>query len=210
MTNADSAGMTPVERARERLVLPFDRGSFARDAVDSTVAYVGVEHAPPGASRTRRAADGTLTLETRLVGRVGDVGPQGFVVEHAGFPARVRHLLPAALELRALGGHDVSLDLEERLHAGRCTVDARVRDRDDGALVLWTHDGELPEDRVAHGLALRMRMGDEARGLVIAHRGGLVIVRAPSVVAVDTEVGPMLFVVLRLGDEDVAFVALAS
>lgn len=200
--------MAPLERPRERIVLPFDRGCFARDALESTVAYLGVEHAPPGASRTRRGDDGSIALETVVAGRVCEVARSGFALERGGLRARVRHLLPEALALGALAGSDVSLDHTERLHGGRCTLDSRLRDAT-GRLVLWTHDGDLPEDRASHGLALRMRMADAGRGLAIAHRDGLSIVRGPGVATVASDEGLLTFVVLRTGDDDVAFAAFA-
>src|SRR5690606_13388042 len=137
------------------------------------------------------------------------VGPTGFVVERAGLRARVRHLLPSALDLRALEGAEVSLDISERLHAGRCAIDARLRDAS-CQLLLWAHDGDLPGHRGAHGLALRMRMVAGGRELAIAHRGGLAIVRGPGLAAVESESGPLTLAVLRTGDDDVALAAFAS
>lgn len=200
--------MTPLERPRERSVLPFDRARFLRDALDATVAYMGVSHAPPEATRTRRDADGSLVLSTSLAGHVVSVGPENLVVEHGGFLAKVRHLLPESIDLGALLGCLVSIQLEERLHGSRCTVDARIHDRH-GELVLWARDGQLPEDRSAHGLALRMRMAEDGRGLVIAHQSGLAMVRGPGLALVDADAGPLLALVLRTGDGDAAFVALA-
>lgn len=192
----------------ERVVLPFDRATFARDSLDATVAYVGVSQAPPEASRTRRNEDGSIVLHTRLSGRVVEVGPEGLVVEHSGFLARVRHLLPAAIDLAALLGRVVSLELSERLYGGRCTAEARIH-AEDGALLLWARDGELPEDRASHGLAIRMRMAGDGRGLVIAHAAGLALVRGPGLALVESDEGPLLVLVLRTGDADAAFVALA-
>jgi hypothetical protein len=203
-----AVSMAPLERPRERTVLPFDRARFARDALDATVAYMGVAHAPPEATRTRRGADGSIVLHTSLAGHVVSVGREGLVVEHGGFLAKLRHLLPESIDLGALLGRPVSIDLEERLHGGRCTVDARIRDAD-GQLLLWARDGHLPEDRSAHGLALRMRMAEDGRGLVVAHQSGLALVRGPGLALVDSDAGPLLVLVLRTGDGDAAFVALA-
>lgn len=211
--------MTARERTRERTVLGaepllrFDRDRFARHALDATVAYVGVSSAPREASHTRRGADGSIVLETALEGRVVEVGPEGLVVEHGGFLARVRHLLPEAIELGTLLGRHVSIELSEHLQGAHCTVEARIRD-ERGALVLWARDGHLPEDRAAHGLAIRMRVADDGRGLVIAHRSGLAMVRGPGLALVDSDQGALLVVVLRVatpstGDVDAAFVALA-
>ncbi|MDQ3034157.1 MAG: hypothetical protein M3Y87_17245 [Myxococcota bacterium] len=189
-------------------MLPFDRGRFSRGALDATVAYVGVSSAPPEASHTRRDADGSIVLDTALEGRVIEVGPEGLVVEHGGFLARVRHLLPDAIDLGTLLGRHVSIELREHLHGTRCTVEARIRD-EQGALLLWARDGHLPDDRASHGLAMRMRVAEDGRGLVIAHRSGLAMVRGPGLALVESDQGALLVVVLRTGDADAAFVALA-
>lgn len=214
----------------ERLTLPFDRGRFAREALDSTVAYVGVQHAPPGAARTcRDPRTDAVVLRTTLRGRVLEVGPEGLVLacdagrlaaeEPSTLPstppgaeglatARIRHLLPPSVDLRPLVGHTIALELTERLEGGRCTVDARIRDAH-GALVLWARDGRLPEDRSSHGLALRMRMAESGRGLVLSHRAGLAVVRGPGLALVEGDTGAMLVLALRTGDDEAAFVALA-
>lgn len=199
--------MVPLERSTERRVLPFDRARFARDALDATVAYLGIAEAPPGAARTRRDPDGSIVLSTSISGRVASAGPGGLVIEQRGFSCTLRHFLPDAIELDALVGADVTVDLVERLRDGRCTADAHVRDAS-GEVLLWARDGELPEDRSAHGLALRMRMAESGRGLAIAHRSGLAMVRGPGLALVEDQRGTMLVVVLRTGDDDVAFVAL--
>lgn len=219
--------MPPLERLRERTVLPFDRARYARDALDATVAYLGVAHAPPGSSRTRRDRDGGIVLETALRGRVVSVGTDGLAVEHSSIRdrafhggrtgvtsgdgesicSRVRHLLPEAIDLGALVGETVSLALVEKLRNGRSTVDARIHDAE-GGLILWARDGELPDDRASYGLAIRMRMAESGRGLVIAHRTGLAIVRGTGLALVDSDVGPLLALVLRTGDDDAAFVML--
>lgn len=199
--------MVPAEHAREALALPFDRARFARDALESTVAYLGIAHAPPGAARTRRDPDGSIVLHTELRGRVSQVGPEGLVVESGGHAAVVRHFMPPAIDLGALLDTEVTIEMTERLRDGRCTVDAQIRDAG-GSLVLWARDGELPEDRASHGLALRMRMAEIGRGLAIAHRSGLAVVRGPGLALVEGEPGTLLVLVLRTGDDDVALIAL--
>lgn len=196
--------MLPVEHPPERLVLPFDRARFARDALEATVAYLGIEHAPPGAARTRRDPDGSIVLSTSLTGPVTSVEPGRLSLDQQGFTATLRHLLPDAIELGALVGSCVTVELSERLHRGRCTADAQVRDAS-GALVLWARDGALPDDLDAHGLALRDEGG---RGLAIAHRSGLAMVRGPGLALCEDDAGTLLVVVLRTGADDAAFAAL--
>jgi hypothetical protein len=196
------------QRMAERCVLEVDRPRFAREALDATVAYLGVANAPLVGSRTRREKDGSIWLSTALRGRVVAAAADELVLEQHGVRSTVRHMLPAAIGLSGLVGQTISVDLVETLRDGRCTIDARIRDAH-GALILWARDGDLPEDRISHGLALRMRMSDGGRGLVIAHRAGLANVRGPGIAIVESDdEGSMLVLVLRTGDDEVSYVAL--
>ena len=196
--------MLSAEPPPERRVVPFDRARFARDALEASAAYLGIERAAPGTSRTRRDPDRSVVLSTSLEGLVTSVEPGRLTLDHHGAPATLRHLLPGAIELGALVGARVAIELTERLHGARCTADARVHDAS-GARLLWAHDGRFPDDAGAHGLALR---DEGSRGLAIAHRSGLAIVRGPGLALCEDDAGTVLVIVLRTGPDDVAFVAL--
>jgi hypothetical protein len=188
-------------------VLPLDRARFLRNALDSTVAYMGVCHAPPEATRTSRLKDSSILLRTSLRGPITHVEQQLFVVEHCGFGARVRHLLPDALDLGVLVNQEVSIELTERFHDGRCTVDARLF-RENGRLILWARDGDLPEDRASYGLAMHVQMADDRPTLAISHGMGLCVMRDPGFAMVTIAQGPLLVMTLRTGHRDAAFIAL--
>lgn len=186
----------------------FAEGRFRAYAGDEPIIFFCVEGAPREACRTR-TADGGLTFDTTLSGRVVAVEPGELTLDVGGQPAIVRHLLPSAFDLGDSLGHTLEVRVVQRyLGPGRATIDAELRDAS-GRLVLWAHDGRMPSDRVAHGLALRLTV-DAAGGhrLAVGHSRGVASVGAPDFGQVWVGGEPYVLVVVRAGADDVSFVLL--
>ncbi len=182
--------------------------SFRAALEHDPVIFFCVEGAPREACRTR--TEGCLTFETMLSGTVVDVQANGELhLDVSGRQVIVRHLLPTAIDLRELAGHDLEVRVVQRyLGPGRATIDAEIRDSC-GQLLLWAHDGRMPVDRVSHGLALRVSVeGDGAHRLAIAHSGGVASVRPPDFALVSVGAEAFALAVVRVGADDVSFVLL--
>ncbi len=175
---------------------------------DEAVIFFCVEGAPREACRTHALPGGGLAFETLLCGRVQASEPGELRLEHAGRPVLVRHLVPSAVELRGLVGHELSLRVcQQYLGPGRATIDAELHDAG-GRLLLWAHDGRVPPDRSAHGLALRCTVADSRHRLAVGHAGGVASVGAPDLAQVRAGGDLYELAVVRVEADDVAFVLL--
>jgi len=148
---------------------------------------------------------GGLLIETRLDGIVLEVGPDLLVIGRDGQQARVRYLLPSALDLSSLRGEAVKITVALRFSAEkRPTVDATLADAE-GRPLLWAHDGMLPADRSDRPV---VRLAHEARGprLAFAHLRGLVTVATAEIVDLETRTGTATAAGVRISNDDVGFV----
>lgn len=182
--------------------------TFRASAVDDPIIFFCVEGAPREACRTR--TDGCLTFETELAGELFVSDTSGELrIDLGGHQATVRYLLPSAVDLALLDGQRVEVRVVQRyLGPGRATIDAELWDSS-GRLVLWAHDGRMPIDRSAHGLALRQSVdADGAHRLAVAHSGGLTSLGAPDLAPVWVGSDPYAMAVVRAGADDVSFVLL--
>lgn len=183
-----------------------ERAAFDEHVAREGVLFFCVENAPREACETRKTADGTLTFHVVIVGRVV-AAPRGSLVigTDAGTEVIVRYLVPTGVELGALEGHRVEIELEQRYRGrGRATIDAEIRD-EFGRLILWAHDGRMPEDRDARGLTLRTSL--DATGMRLAIRAAeLVSLSCPGAVELTLGSRDFTLALARLGADDVGFV----
>ena len=195
--------------ARESAHPPLPRlieAAFRAHGADEGVIFFCVEAAPREACRTCSTPDGGLTFETRLTGTVVAVLPGELRLADGERRPVVRHLLPGAVDLSALDGHRVSIDIAQRyLGRGRATIDAELRD-DDGRLLLWAHDGRTPSDQL--GLAFRRTLDADGQRLSVGHAGGVSHVSAGDVLRVRAGADTFDLAVVRAGADDVSFVLL--
>ncbi len=176
---------------------------------DESILFFCVEGAPREACRTTTLPGVGLRFETVLRGTIVASEPGELHVEHAQRRVTVRHLLPSAIDLRPLVGQLVQIVISQHyLGRGRATIDAELRDSS-GRLLLWAHDGRMPPDRVAHGLALRLTVDADARHrLAVGHAGGVASLGAPEVARVRVGPHPHDLVAVRVEADDVGFVLL--
>ncbi|HJL20270.1 MAG TPA: hypothetical protein RMH99_31675 [Sandaracinaceae bacterium LLY-WYZ-13_1] len=180
-------------------------------ALAEGVVFFCVEGAPPQLCRTRTGPDGSLTFRTELTGRVCAARRDELHLEVGPHHVVVRHLLPEAIRLDELVGRRISLVLRQRYGGrGRATIDAELRD-EARRLLLWAHDGRLPADREAHGLALRTSF-DAANGhrLALAHDGGVAHVAPSGRARIRMQGHPHDAALIRLGVDDVSLVVLRA
>ncbi len=148
--------------------------------------------------------DGGLLIQTVLEGVVERVGPDLLIVTRDGQKARVRYLLPSALDLEPLLGAAVKISVSlEFSPENRPTIDATIRDGA-GRLLLWAHDGTLPADRPDRPV---VRLSHQPQGprLAFAHRGGLSTVSTAEIITLDTRTGPATAAGIRVSDDDIGF-----
>jgi hypothetical protein len=183
-----------------------EAGFHAR-ALDESVIFFCVDDAPREACRTESLPNGGLAFRTALRGRIERVGAEELVLAVAGKTTRVRFLLPSAVDLASLVGHQAQIDITQQYAGpGRATIDAQIRDAK-GRLLLWARDGRVPPDRSAQGLALRTTVGaSDARRLAVAHTGGVASMSVPDLARVRTAEGAFELLLVRLGAEDISFV----
>lgn len=196
----DSSAPPPLARVAE--------AELRAHGADEAVIFFCVDGAPREACRTHALAGGGLLFETILGGRVLASEPGELQMEHAGRPVVVRHLVPSALDLGGLAGHAVQVRVAQQyVGAGRATIDAEIRDAS-GRLLLWAHDGRMPPDRSAHGLALRCTVAESRQRLAVGHAGGVVSIGAPELAEVRAGGDLYALAVVRVETDDVAFVLL--
>lgn len=175
---------------------------------DEAVIFFCVEGAPREACRTATLPDGGLVFETALRGQVLESEPGELRLSLGERQATVRHLLPSAIDLRELAGHELSVRVAQHyLGRGRATIDAEIHDAA-GRLVLWAHDGRMPADRISHGVALRLTVADARHRLAVGHAGGVASLGAPDHARVRVGADPFELVVVRVEADDVSFVLL--
>lgn len=192
----------------ERPSLRVDSRRFAREALEETVAYVGVPLASHGETRTLPLATGGVALCTQLSGRVTSLEADRFWLEHERFRTEVRCLLPGAVDLSALLHTRVHLTVREELRGGASTIDARIRD-EDGALILWARDGLLPDGDTPCGL--RVLVDVMGCSLSVGSRDhASVRLPVPGIVSVPSAEGPLLGLGLRAQVEGAAFLFLRA
>jgi hypothetical protein len=193
------------ERRREHLRVGICPARLAFSCRDEAAVCFAVEGASFEETSSIPSADGGLLIETVIAGVVREVGPDLLVVARDGQEARVRYLLPSALDLEPLLGARVKISVSLQFSAEkRPTVDASIRDAR-GRLLLWAHDGALPADRADRPV---VRLAHEARGprLAFAHRGGLSTVATAEIIDLDTRGGPATAAGIRISDDDVGFI----
>lgn len=180
-------------------------------SLEEGVIFFSVEGAPPQACRTQTARDGSIRFLTSLSGLLTQVRLDELVLQVGPAPVIVRHLLPRAVDLSDLVGQRLVLRIEQRYRGpGRATIDAEFHDRT-GRLLLWAHDGRFPEDRQAHGLAVRASLDSAQRHrLAIVHQRGVTTLAAPGRGRIEHEGVNFDVAVIRLGADDVSFVALRN
>lgn len=180
--------------------------AFRAEGAAEGVIFFCVEAAPRAACRTHSDPDGSLTFETRLEATVIEVLPGELRLASGDHRPVVRHLLPSGVDLTALRGHRVCIDIAQRyLGRGRATIDTELRDTE-GGLLLWAHDGRTPPDRL--GLAFRRTVDAGGQRLAVGHAGGVSSVSAGEVVRVRAGIETFDLAVVRAGADDVSFVLL--
>ena len=178
--------------------------AFRADGAGDGVIFFCVEAAPHEACRTHSSPDGGLTFETHLKATVLEVLPGELRLADGDHRPVVRHLLPRAVDLSALRGHRVSIDIAQRyLGRGRATIDTELRDADD-RLLLWAHDGRVPADQL--GLAFRRTVDADGHRLAIGHAGGVSTVSAGELVRLRAGLDTFDLAIIRAGADDVSFV----
>lgn len=180
--------------------------AFRAGGADEGVIFFCIEAAPHEACRTHSSPDGGLTFETRLVATVTEVRPGELHLADGEHRPVVRHLLPRGVDLSALRGHRLKIDIAQRYRGrGRATIDAELRDTD-GRLLLWAHDGRTPADQL--GLAFRRTVDAGGQRLAVCHAGGICTVSAGDVARVRAGLDTFDLAVVRAGPDDVSFVLL--
>lgn len=166
------------------------------------------EGAPPEACRTKKGADGSVSFQTSISGRVVSITDASFTLSVGGAEVIVRHLLPSSIELSGLHGKKLLVTVEQRYAgSGRATIDAEIRDAK-GTLVLWARDGRMPVDRDARGLTLRVMLEPRAERLAVGHRDGVTTIDAPGLASIGLSDGTYDTLLTRVGDDDLAWVLL--
>ena len=203
-----SSPPSSVPSQRPEALATLERAAFDEHVAREGVLFFCVENAPRSACETRTAADGSLTFHVAIVGRVVAARRGSLVIANGSEPnVIIRHLLPTGIELAALEGHHVEIELEQRYRGrGRATIDAEVRD-ELGRLILWAHDGRMPEDRDARGLTFRTTL--DPSGMRLAVRAAeLVSLSCPGTVELTLGSRDFTLALARLGADDVGFVML--
>jgi hypothetical protein len=181
-------------------VCPLRLALSCRD--EAAVCFV-VEGASFEETHSVTLPEGGLLIETHLEGRVEEVGPDLLVIARDHLRARVRYLLPSAVDLEPLRGRTVKIRVTLRFSSEkRPTVDAVIADEE--GLLLWAHDGALPSDRSDRPV---VRLAHEARGprLAFAHQRGLATVATAEMVELETRTGPAIAAGIRISRDDVGF-----
>jgi hypothetical protein len=193
------------ERRAEHLRVKLCPARLALSCRDEAAVCFAVEGASFEETSSIPSADGGLLIETVIDGVVREVGPDLLVIARDGQEARVRYLLPSAVDLEPLLGPRVKISVSLQFSAEkRPTVDASIRDAH-GRLLLWAHDGVLPADRPDRPV---VRLAHEARGprLAFAHRGGLSTVATAEIIHLDTRSGSATAAGVRISNDDVGFI----
>ncbi len=206
LKNGPMSSIPPAyERRHHHLRVGLCPARLALSCRDEAAVCFAVEGASFEQTESIPSADGGLLIETVLDGVVREVGPDLLVIARDGQEARVRYLLPTALDLEPLLGATVKISVSLQFSAEkRPTVDATIKDVG-GRLLLWAHDGALPSDRPDRPV---VRLSHTARGprLAFAHRSGSTTVSTAEIITIDTRSGPATAAGIRISDEDIGFV----
>jgi len=162
-----------------------------------------------GATESVDLAGGGVRITTRASGVVVASGPeQTRLITRTG-EVQVRHLLPAGVDLTPLLGYSVNLRVDHS-HGRVTTVDARIW-AEDGRLLLWARDGELPHRDTPLSLRLQtLHAGRHPSRLALASREGALAARPGEVRALWLGRASFGLRVIRAEVGEAAFLLLAT
>jgi len=199
---------TELDPAPPAALASLDSGTFQHQARADGMIFFCVENAPRRACGTHAHADGSLTFQTSLCGRVKSVERDALVLDVGEQETRVRHHLPSGITLDSLADHVVSLELRQIYRSrGRATIDAVLSDAE-GRMIFWVRDGHVPTDREAHGLSLRLTVDPQETRLAVRADTGILSLPCPGTRDFNAGGRDLTLALVRAGADDVSFALL--
>ena len=166
--------MTSITAEPERIPMPrfqLNTKGFVVGTREEHGLCFTVESPPPSATETISMGR-TVSIVTRLTGRILDARNDAFRIEHGGQAVTVRGFWPLGVGLSSLLGHSVRAQLTLTVAGRFATTDFILRD-DSGSLVGWVRDGSLPRRQESPpGLVVRITHNDEVRRPRLALHAG--------------------------------------